>query len=85
MPRTKSAAKRARQAIVRHGRLLPYKSRMKTMIRKMTDLVKEGKKTEAAALLPEVYKAIDVAAKKQIVHKNTADRRKSSMGKMLAA
>ncbi len=85
MPLTKSAVKRAKQSISRHQRLLPYKSNMKTMIRKITDTVKEGKKAEAIALLPLVHKSIDMASKKGIIHANTASRKKSLVARMVAA
>ncbi len=79
MPIIKSAIKRARQAAVRHTRLVPYKTKMKTAIKK----VREGAgSAEFPKLLSEAYKAIDTAAKKNIIHRNTADRRKASLGKL---
>jgi small subunit ribosomal protein S20 len=85
MPRTKSAVKRARQSIVRHERLLPYKTHMKTMMRKITDAVKDGKKDDAVKLLPEVYKTIDIATKKNLIHWKTAARKKALAAKLVAA
>jgi small subunit ribosomal protein S20 len=85
MPLIKSAIKRSKQNEVRRQRRLPFKTHMKTMMRKMTDLTKEGKKAEAEALLPIVYKSIDTAAKKQIIHRSSAARKKSNMAKMLSA
>lgn len=85
MPLTESAIKRARQNAVRKDRLTPYKTIMKTMMRKLTDAVNEGKKAEALALLPKVYKAIDTASKKNIIHKNTASRKKSLAARLVAA
>ncbi len=85
MPLTKSAIKRVRQSNVRHKRLLPYKTIMKTMMKKLADALKEGKKDAAVALLPQVYKSIDMAAKKSIIHKNTASRKKSLVARMVAA
>ena len=85
MPLTKSAIKRSKQNDSRHARLVPFKTNMKTMIRKVSDAVKEGKQDEAKALLPQVYKSIDTAAKKQIIHKNTADRKKSLVARMVGA
>lgn len=46
--------------------------------------IKEGKKAEATKLLPEVYKAIDKSAKRGIIKKNTAARKKSRLSKALA-
>ena len=85
MPRTKSVAKRAKQSISRHQRLLPYKTNMKTMIRKITEAAKAGNKDEALKLLPQVHKSIDTAAKKQIIHANTAARKKSFVARLAAA
>lgn len=85
MPITKSAVKAAKQSKVRQSRLLPYKTNMRTMMRKMRDTVAAGKKDEAAKLLPTVFKSIDMAAKKNIIHRRNADRKKASMAKLIAA
>ncbi len=85
MPIIKSAIKRARQNLVRRERRLPHKSQMKTMIRQFMDLVKEGKQAEAIAIFPKVQKTIDMAVKKQILHKNTAARKKSGLSRMVAS
>ncbi|MBT5237049.1 30S ribosomal protein S20, partial [Candidatus Peregrinibacteria bacterium] len=58
MPIIKSAIKRARQNTVRQDRRKPVKSLMKTMMKKMEDFIKEGKKDEALKILPETHKAI---------------------------
>lgn len=84
MPITKSAIKAAKQSKVRQGRLLPYKTNMRTMMRKLRDAVKAGKKADAEKLLATVYKSIDMAAKKNIIHRRNADRKKASMAKLLA-
>ena len=47
-------------------------------------LIKEGKKEDAQKQLPTVYKAIDKAAKRGIIKKNTAARKKSRLSKALA-
>jgi small subunit ribosomal protein S20 len=83
MPRSASAAKRARQTVSRQKRLLPVKTFMKTSIRKVKDAVKAGKKKEAEALLPQTYKAIDMAAKKNIIHTRNAARKKSAVARMV--
>ncbi len=58
---------------------------MKTMIKKVELLVKEGKKAEAEKLLPEVMSAIDTAAKKNIIHRKNADRKKAKVSKLVAS
>ncbi|HCI04278.1 MAG: 30S ribosomal protein S20 [Candidatus Peribacteraceae bacterium] len=85
MPIIKSAIKRAKQNTVRKARLLPYRTTMKTMIKKVELLVKEGKKAEAEKLLPEVMSAIDTAAKKNIIHRKNADRKKAKVSKLVAS
>lgn len=79
---TKSATKAARQTETRRARRQPFKSQMKTMIRQFTDLVTAKKFDEASALLPKVYKSVDMAAKKQIIHPNNAARKKSLYARM---
>lgn len=84
MPLTKSATKRMRQSALRHARLLPYKTSMKTTMRKLSDAVKAGKKDDAKIMLPMVYRAIDTAAKKRIIHPRNAARKKARMAKLAA-
>jgi small subunit ribosomal protein S20 len=84
MPIIESAIKRARQNEVRRIRRLPFKTRLKTATRSFTDLIQEGKKDEAQKLLPQVYKVIDTATKKHLIHRNTAARKKSLYARMVA-
>jgi small subunit ribosomal protein S20 len=83
MPIIKSAKKRMRQTVVRTERRLPYKTRMKTLTKKVMLLAKEGKKDEATKALPEACKALDMAVKRHILHWKTAARRKSSMSRAI--
>ncbi|MFH0770439.1 MAG: 30S ribosomal protein S20 [Candidatus Peregrinibacteria bacterium] len=84
MPIIRSAIKRAKQNPVRHARLLPFKTQMKTMIRTFTRLMAEGKTEEAKKALPAVFKAIDTAAKKHIIHRKNAAHKKSGVSRLLA-
>ena len=84
MPIIQSAIKRMRQSRVRQARLTPVKSHMKTMLKNVLVLVKEGKKDEATKMLPKVYKAIDMAAKKNILHWKNAARKKSLVSRAIA-
>lgn len=52
------------------------------MIKKMEDAANAGKKDEAQKMLAETYKAIDMAAKLNIIHKRNAARKKSHMAKL---
>ncbi len=46
--------------------------------------ISNGKKKEAEALIPTLYKAIDKAEKRGIIKQNTAARKKSRLTKALA-
>lgn len=83
MPRIQSAIKRARQSEKRHTRLKPYKTHMKTMVRAVLNAVKAGDKDGAAKALPTAFKAVDTAAKKNIIHRNTASRKKSVLSRAI--
>ena len=61
-----------------------YKHKIKKLTRKMSDLVKEDKHKEAEKLLPSFYKAVDKAAKRNILHKNTASRKKAVATRTIA-
>ncbi|MEK7137181.1 MAG: 30S ribosomal protein S20 [Patescibacteria group bacterium] len=84
MPLIKSAIKRMRQSRKRHERLLPVKSHMKTMVKNVLQFAKQGKKEEAAKLLPQAFKAVDMAAKKYIIHWKNGARKKSLMSRAVA-
>ena len=84
MPITTSAIKAARQNIKRRERRQPFNTRMKTALRSFSDLVKAGKRAEAIAMLPAVYKTVDTAAKKNLIHRNNAARKKSLVARMVA-
>jgi small subunit ribosomal protein S20 len=58
---------------------------MKTLLRSTLTLAKEGKKTEAEKLLPSVFKSIDLAAKKGVIHWKNAARKKSLVCRALVA
>ncbi len=84
MPIIQSAITRARQNEVRRVRRLPYKTEMKTMIKKVHAAAKGGKKDEMQKALSVAYKAIDTAAKKHLIHPSNAARKKSSLAKLVA-
>lgn len=85
MPITSSATKAMRQAAVRKERRQPVKTTMKTMIRKVTLAAKAGNTAEVQKLLPQAYKAIDMAAKRNIIHWKNAARKKAGVAKLAAA
>lgn len=83
MPGKGSAAKRQRQNETARLRNRSVRSRIHTEKRKFLEAV-EGKDTDAAqAQFAQVAKLIDSAANKGVYHRNTADRKKSRLHKML--
>lgn len=85
MPIIKSAIKRMRQNARRNARLNPYKTRLKTVMKKVEDLAKDGKVADAAKALPEAFKAIDMAAKKNLIHPKNAGHKKSKLSKLVGS
>jgi len=56
---------------------------MKLAIKSVKKLVLDKKPKDARAKLSEAYKAIDKAAKRGIIKKNTAARKKSRLAKLI--
>jgi len=83
MPITKSAKKALRQGIRRKIRNLKRKNAMKEIVKQERKLAALGKKEEAVRLLPKLYQAIDKAAKRGIIKKNAASRKKSRLTKLI--
>lgn len=52
--------------------------------KELKKLVTAGKMDEAKKTLSQVFSALDKAAKKNIIHKNKAARKKSRLSKLLA-
>jgi len=77
VPIIKSAQKREVQNEKRRARLKPFKTRMLTMIKNIVNWCKDGEVAKAESFLAETYSAIDTAAKKNIIEKNNASRKKS--------
>ena len=83
MANTKSAAKQARAAVRRRTRNRVQISTVRTSEKKIRALAKAGKTDEAIKLLPKFQSEIDRAAKKGVVHKNTASRHKQRVAALL--
>ena len=83
MPNIKSAAKRMRQNSERRLLNRSKRSRMRTQIKRIRQLVEDGQLDEARALLPSVYSVIDRTAQKGVIQANTAARYKSRLAKKL--
>jgi len=74
-----SAIKRHKQSEVRRMHNRMAKSAVRTMAKKYTLAVKEGKKDDATTLLKSLVSKLDTIARKGIIKKNAASRKKSRM------
>ena len=81
---TKSAKKAYRQTLRRHERNLKRKDALKTVLKNYKKLIQKKDLKGAQQELPKVYKALDKAAKINLIVKNTASRLKSRLSKLLA-
>jgi len=82
MPITKSAKKALRGSLVKKAMNDRNKKNIKESIKKIEKLVKEKKNTEAKKLLPVAYSVIDKAAKRGVIKKNNASRKKARLSKI---
>lgn len=85
MANIKSAAKRARQTVVRTAQNRAALSAIKTYTKSLNSAIAAGKKDEAKTGFVELTSALDKAAKNGRVHSNLADRQKSRFQKKIAA
>lgn len=83
MPNIKSSIKRVKINQKKNLRNRMVKSAVKTEVKKF-NAVLAADPSSAAAELSVVTSTIDKAASKGIVHKNTANRRKSRLAKALS-
>lgn len=81
MPIIKSAKKRMVQNLKRRQRNFRMRGKLHDTVRELQDTIKSGNKADAVKALSKSYKVIDTAVKKNILHRNTANRRKSSLAK----
>ena len=84
MPNTKSAERRMRSSARKQAHNRSTKSRLHTLEKNYLQLLGGGKKDEAAKTLPTVSSAFDKAAKAGVIHRATADRKKSRLALRLA-
>jgi small subunit ribosomal protein S20 len=84
MPNKKAAMKDLRKSKKRYALNLKTKSQIKHLWNTSNALLKAGKKDEAKEAVKAYQQAIDKAAKKGVVMKNKANRKKSTLMKALA-
>lgn len=83
MPRIKSAKKRVETNERNRKRNLAVKSEIKTLIKKVSDLVTKKDEAKAKEAANEAFKKLDIASRKRTVHPNKAARQKSRISKWL--
>jgi len=83
MPNIKSAKKFMRVTAKKTALNRAKKKTFKEAIKKVLDLVKAEKFNEAKKAFVVAQKALDKAAKKGVIKKNTAARKKSRLSKKL--
>ena len=84
LPNIKSAIKRVKVTEAKTANNTNRKSALKTAIKKCSEVI-EKKDASAAVVLNATASTIDKAASKNILHKNTAARRKSKLAKAMNA
>jgi small subunit ribosomal protein S20 len=84
MPNTKSAERRMRSSARKRLHNRSIKSQLHTLERGYLQLVSAGKKDDATKALQKISSAFDKAAKSGVVHRATADRKKSRLAVRLA-
>jgi len=83
MPRRRTSLKSNRVNKRKHTRNLKVKVTLKKAIKKFQELLSEKKNDEAKKFIAKVFSQLDKAAKKNIIHPATANRRKSRLMRRL--
>lgn len=85
MPNIKGAKKAMRQSARRHEFNQTTKDAVKKTVKEVRKHITGGDLKAAAEAMARAMSALDKAAKKHTIHKNTASRKKSRLAKALAA
>lgn len=83
MPNIASAKKRTRQNEKRRKKNQAQKSAIRTQEKKLRSLVAEKKLDDAAKAQSQLVSLVDKAAKKNLIHKNAASRKKSRIANLI--
>jgi small subunit ribosomal protein S20 len=82
---TQSAKKQIRNSHRKWLRNRYVKGQMRGSVRMVREAIETGDHNEAAALLPKAASQLDKAARKNIIHPNTAARLKSRLMRQINA
>ncbi len=83
MPKRRAGVKRLRVDKKRHLKNLKIKTELKKTLKKFNALMSANNVAEAKAIFGKVSSLFDKAAKKNVIHPNTADRKKSRLAKKI--
>ena len=80
-----SAMKRARQAVKRNRRNTAVQSAVKTILKNVESAINSGNKEDAGKVLLGAVRALNKAASKGVIHRNTASRKISRLTRKVNA
>jgi small subunit ribosomal protein S20 len=83
MPRRRTSLKSTRVNKRKHTRNIKVKLQLKKTIKKFQELLSKENTGEAKTFITKVFSQLDKAAKKNIIHPGTANRRKSRLMRRL--
>ncbi len=83
MANLKSSKKRIKTNIKRHDRNTSAKTAIKTIVKNVEQAIAEGDLETAQASYSEAVSALDSAATKGIIKKNSASRKKARLAKRI--
>ncbi|MCX8000277.1 MAG: 30S ribosomal protein S20 [Leptospiraceae bacterium] len=84
MPNLKSSKKDVRRIKKRRERNAQQKSTIRTYAKNILKAIKANNKEEAQTLYNKFASLVDKAAKKNLIHKKNADRKKSRIAQKIA-
>jgi len=84
MPRRRTSLKVTRSSRKKHLNNLKIKQQLKKSLKKFQALLSAKNATEAKALIKNIFSQLDKAAKKQVIHPNLANRKKSRLSRLLS-
>lgn len=84
MPILKHAIKKMKQDVVKTRRNNVYRNRLTSKMKELEKAVHNKEADKLPELLKNVYSIIDTAAKKNLIKKNNAARKKSRMARLVA-
>ena len=85
MANTQSAKKQIRNSYRKWLRNRYVKGQMRGAVRMVRDAIESGDYNEAVNLMPQAASELDKAARKNIIHRNTAARTKSRLMRQINA